>query len=217
MLRHALAVLRQRFPSAALQLMRVEKIVSGGQTGADQAALDVALERGLKVGGWVPKGRLAEDGPIPERYSGLVETQSSDPAVRTSLNVRDSDATLIVSHGPLTGGSLLTLEEARRWRKPVLHLDLHEATPETAVSRLRKWLDTVSEVIAKINPILRGWVQVLCRRSFEPVLLVHPRLGRKEDSAPSGARVPASRFRFEAVEQGVAVWNGLFHAYRVAH
>jgi hypothetical protein len=81
-------------------LMRVEKIVSGGQTGADQAALDVALERGLQVGGWVPKGRLAEDGPIPERYSGLVETQSSDPAVRTSLNLRDSDATLIVSHSP---------------------------------------------------------------------------------------------------------------------
>jgi hypothetical protein len=82
----------------------------------------------------LPKGRLAEDGPIPERYSGLVETPSSEPAVRTSLNVRDSDATLIVSHGPLTGGSLLTLEEARRWRKPVLHLDLHEATPETAVA-----------------------------------------------------------------------------------
>ena len=93
----------------------------------------MACERGLQVGGWVPKGRLAEDGPIPERYSGLVETESSDPAVRTSLNVRDSDATLIVSHGPLTSGSLLTLEEGRRWRKPVLHLDLHEATAETAV------------------------------------------------------------------------------------
>jgi hypothetical protein len=121
--------------------MRLEKIVSGGQTGADQAALDVACERGLKIGGWVPRGRLAEDGPIPERYAGLVETPSSDPAVRTSLNVRDSDATLIVSHGPLTGGSLLTLEAVRRWSRPVLHLDLQEATPETAVTRLRMWLD----------------------------------------------------------------------------
>jgi hypothetical protein len=120
--------------------MRLEKIVSGGQTGADRAALDVAFERGLKVGGWVPKGRLAEDGPIPEHYSGLVETVSSDPAVRTSLNVRDSDATLIVSHGPLTGGSLLTLEEARRRGKPVLHLDLHLA-PVTAAATLRAWLD----------------------------------------------------------------------------
>jgi putative molybdenum carrier protein len=121
--------------------LTLEKIVSGGQTGADRAALDVAFERGLPVGGWVPKGRFAEDGPIPERYSGLVETESSDPAVRTSLNVRDSDATLIVSHGPLTGGCLLTLEEARRRGKPVLHLDLHETTPVTAAARLRLWLD----------------------------------------------------------------------------
>jgi hypothetical protein len=55
--------------------------------------------------------------------------------------VRDSDATLIVSHGPLTGGSLLTLEEARRFGKPVLHLDLRETTPATAAARLRMWLD----------------------------------------------------------------------------
>src|SRR6202049_1492075 len=123
-------------------MMRLEKIVSGGQTGADQAALVVACERGLQVGGWVPKGRLAEDGPIPKRYSGLVETESSDPAVRTSLNVRDSDATLIVSHGPLTGGSLLTLEEARRCGKPVMHLDLRETTPVMAAGRLRMWLDS---------------------------------------------------------------------------
>jgi hypothetical protein len=120
--------------------MRVEKIVSGGQTGADRAALDVALERGVPIGGWVPKGRLAEDGPIPERYTGLAETESSDPAIRTRLNVRDSDATLIVSHGPLAGGSLLTLQEARRRGKPVLHLDLLETTPETAAARLRLWL-----------------------------------------------------------------------------
>jgi hypothetical protein len=123
-------------------MLRVEKIVSGGQTGADQAALDVALERGLQVGGWVPKGRLAEDGPIPERYSGLVETDSSDPAVRTCLNVRDSDATLIVSHGPLSGGSLLTLEEARRRERPVLYLDLRETPLVSAAARLRMWLET---------------------------------------------------------------------------
>ena len=62
----------------------LEKIVSGGQTGADRAALDVALASGLEVGGWVPRGRLAEDGRIPERYRGLVETDSADPAVRTA-------------------------------------------------------------------------------------------------------------------------------------
>jgi hypothetical protein len=135
-LRHELAILRQRFPSAFSPVIRLEKIVSGGQTGADQAALDVARERGLKVGGWVPKGRLAEDGLIPERYSGLVEAHS--------------DATLIVSHGPLTGGSLLTLEEASRWRKPVLHLDLHETTLVTALAKLRLWLDAVDPHILNV-------------------------------------------------------------------
>ena len=90
----------------------LKKIVSGGQTGADRAALDIGMECGLEIVGWIPKGRLAEDGPIPLHYEELVETESSDPSRRTSLNVRDSDATLIVSHGPLSGGSLLTLSEA---------------------------------------------------------------------------------------------------------
>ncbi len=85
------------------RIVGVERIVAGGQTGADRAALDVALEYGLTVGGWVPHGRLAEDGRIPARYPGLVETDSPDGAERTRWNVRDSDATLIVSRGPLVG------------------------------------------------------------------------------------------------------------------
>src|SRR6267142_1460190 len=102
----------------------VERIVSGGQTGADRAALDFALASRIPIGGWVPKGRLAEDGRIPERYAGLVETESADPAVRTARNVRDSDGTLILSHGPLDGGSLFTHREAVRTGRPALHLDL---------------------------------------------------------------------------------------------
>jgi hypothetical protein len=119
------------------------RIVSGGQTGADRAALDVALERGLEIGGWVPKGRLAEDGAIPDRYIGLRESESADPAVRTVLNVRDSDATLVVSHGPLSGGSLLTFREAIRLGRPVLHLDLGLLAQADAAGRLREWLDAV--------------------------------------------------------------------------
>ena len=65
----------------------LQKIVSGGQTGADRAALDFALEEGLAVGGWVPQGRLAEDGRIPEHYPGLLESGSADPAVRTGAFV----------------------------------------------------------------------------------------------------------------------------------
>lgn len=123
--------------------MALRTIVSGGQTGADRAALDIALECGLGIGGWVPKGRAAEDGVIPERYTGLRETASADPAVRTARNVRDSDATLVVSHGPLGGGSLLTMEEAARLRRPALHLDLGLLEQGRAVSALREWLRTV--------------------------------------------------------------------------
>jgi hypothetical protein len=121
----------------------IAKIVSGGQTGADRAALDFALAHGIAIGGWVPRGRLAEDGRIPEHYPALVETDSTDPAVRTARNVRDSDATLILSHGPLEGGSLFTLNEATRAGKPVLHLDLDRLDAEAAAERLRSWLATV--------------------------------------------------------------------------
>ena len=121
----------------------LKKIVSGGQAGADRAALDVALEHGLDIGGWIPKGRLAEDGPISHRYEGLLETESADPSVRTALNVRDSDATLILSHGPLQGGSLLTLEEARRLRRSVLHIDLAASPEGLAARQLCEWLQRV--------------------------------------------------------------------------
>ena len=100
-----------------------EKIISGGQTGVDRAALDVALELGLPCGGWCPKGRRAEDGEIPARYP-LEEASSSDYRVRTELNVQDSDGTLILAWGRLAGGTLLTLKLARRLHKPYFVVDL---------------------------------------------------------------------------------------------
>ena len=118
-------------------------IVSGGQTGVDRAAWDVAIELGLSIGGWVPKGRLAEDGAIPVRYTGLREADSVDPAVRTVLNVRDSDATLIFSHGPLTGGSRLTFETAKRLKRPLLHVDLTRTPDAEAIASVQAWLLTV--------------------------------------------------------------------------
>jgi len=116
------------------------RIVSGGQTGADRAALDVALEKGLEVGGWVPRGRRAEDGAIPARYPNLRETASRDPAVRTRRNVRDSDATLVLSHGPPAGGSKLTAELALQLGRPLLHLDLDARSEAGATEALRAWL-----------------------------------------------------------------------------
>ncbi len=112
------------------------KIVSGGQTGVDRAALDAAIALGIPHGGWCPKGRLAEDGTIPPQYL-LAETESPDYAVRTERNVRDSDGTLILCRGIPTGGTELTLRLAERWGKPHLVVDLDRpADLETA----RRWL-----------------------------------------------------------------------------
>jgi hypothetical protein len=95
------------------------EVVSGGQTGVDRAALDFALANRYLHGGWCPKGRKAEDGPIPERYD-LVETESKGYRQRTKRNVIDSDGTLIFTRGELSGGTLETLRIAERAGKPHL-------------------------------------------------------------------------------------------------
>jgi len=112
------------------------RVVSGGQTGVDRAALEVALELGLACGGWCPRGRRAEDGRIPTRYP-LRETPRMAYAERTEWNVRDADATLVLSFGTPDGGTALTLRLARRLGRPWCHVDL-AATPDPA--ELRRWL-----------------------------------------------------------------------------
>ena len=97
-------------------------LISGGQAGADRAALDWAIANGITHGGWCPCGRLAEDGVIAEKYD-LRETPEAAYSQRTEWNVRDSDATVIVSRAArLTGGSLFTMELTAAQRKPCLHL-----------------------------------------------------------------------------------------------
>jgi hypothetical protein len=111
-------------------------LVSGGQTGTDRAALDWAIAHGVPHGGWCPRGRRAEDGVIPDRYR-LRETPSADYAERTEWNVRDSDATLIVSTAPdLAGGSRLTRAVAEKLGKPCLHV----VCDGTAAPRVRAFL-----------------------------------------------------------------------------
>ena len=112
------------------------RIVSGGQTGVDRGALDAAIALGIEHGGWCPRGRLAEDGPIPARYR-LRETDSPDYPARTEQNVIDSDATLILCRGRPSGGTELTLRLAQRHGRPHLVLDLDQSPqPE----QLRRWL-----------------------------------------------------------------------------
>jgi hypothetical protein len=102
----------------ASDVTRFVRIVSGGQTGVDRAALDVAMERGLPCGGWCPAGRAAEDGPIDPRYP-LRETPSPDPAQRTEWNVRDSSGTLLLVSVDPSPGTELTHDLARRLGRPV--------------------------------------------------------------------------------------------------
>lgn len=100
------------------------KIVSGAQTGADRGGLDAALELGIEYGGWIPKGRRAEDGRVPDKYQGLVETKQSTYPPRTELNVQNSDATVIFIRGVVGTGSELTAALARKHDKPILHMNL---------------------------------------------------------------------------------------------
>ncbi|GBE13362.1 putative molybdenum carrier [bacterium BMS3Bbin14] len=115
------------------------KIISGGQTGADRAALDAARELELPHGGWLPRGRKTENGPLPRSYP-LEELDSSEYRPRTEKNILASDGTLIVSFGPLRGGSALTESLARRHDRPCLHINLEETTDNQAVASIMAWL-----------------------------------------------------------------------------
>jgi hypothetical protein len=108
------------------------KVVSGGQTGVDRAALDVALAHGIPCGGWCPARRKAEDGTITDRYP-LTETPSPEYTERTEWNVRDSDGTLVLHEGTPVGGTSQTIEIARRLTKPCLVMNLKKAPQPAAV------------------------------------------------------------------------------------
>lgn len=114
-------------------------IVSGGQTGADRAALDWAIAHDIPHGGWCPLGRRAEDGPLDAKYR-LAETEREGYRARTVRNVRDSDATLVLNLGELEGGSLETLRIAERRGKPVRVVQLDAPPDEQTITELRGWL-----------------------------------------------------------------------------
>jgi hypothetical protein len=104
--------------------VRLTKIIAGGQTGADQGALDAALDVGFGVGGWCTNGRRTEDGPLPERYNFLKQTPLSSYPQRTEWNVRDSDGTMIVHCGSWGPGTKKTVSLVKAKRKPYIFLDL---------------------------------------------------------------------------------------------
>jgi hypothetical protein len=117
----------------------LKKIISGGQTGADQAALDAAIKLDIPYGGWLPKGRLTENGPLPQKYE-LQELSSQSYAERTEKNVLESDGTLIISHGRLTGGSEYTADMAVKHGRVYLHVDLEKISAFQGALMIRDWL-----------------------------------------------------------------------------
>ena len=114
-----------------------KRIISGGQTGVDRAALDVALALGIPCGGWCPRGRRAEDGPIDPRYP-LRETPGSDPGERTRRNVADADATLILAPQPLRGGTAATRDWAESLHKILLVIEPNASN--AALASVAGWL-----------------------------------------------------------------------------
>ena len=130
--------------------MPLRKIISGGQSGVDRAALDAAIELGIEHGGYCPRGRRAEDGRIPKRYC-LEELASADYPPRTAQNVDAADATCLITRGPPTGGSRLTFEIARQRNRPLLHLDL-ERSPDPAAELRRFCGENAVEVLNIAGP-----------------------------------------------------------------
>lgn len=119
--------------------MMISKIISGGQTGVDRAALDAAMALNIKHGGWCPKGRLAEDGIIPERYA-LTETSSNIYQQRTRMNVRDADATLIIIKNGIWGtGTNFTKNVCNELKKVFFLIDVDKVAE---VDKIRLWLNS---------------------------------------------------------------------------
>ena len=132
--------------STGLPHLGVRKIVSGGQTGVDQAALEAAISLGLDHGGWCPRNRLSESGRIPSRFR-LQETHSAEYWVRTEQNVIDSDATLILYRGELRGGTAMTHRMATKHRRPYLLVDLAQSRTIAPVS---DWLQLLAVKILNV-------------------------------------------------------------------
>ena len=120
----------------------LQRIISGGQTGADRAALDAALETGFPCGGYCPKNREAEDGPIDDRYP-LVEINGGY-AERTRKNVEESDGTLIVFQSPIHGGTRLTRDYCIQCEKPCLLIDFITASPTQALEEVESFIHQYS-------------------------------------------------------------------------
>ena len=160
----------------------IEKIISGGQTGVDRAALDVALELGISCGGWCPKGRKAEDGPIDVQYK-LQETTSSSYSVRTGKNVRESDGTLILVKGQPKAGTALTLKFAQKYKKPYL---VRDPFVRKGLGTVRMWLEVNRIRVLNVAGPRESEIPGIHDRAFEFLkeLFMTPEAGQEQQTPP---------------------------------
>ena len=187
----------------------IKKIISGGQTGADRAALDVAIKLNIPYGGWIPKGRITEEGPLPDRYQ-LQEMPTDSYSKRTEQNVIDSDATLIVSHGALTGGSAYNRKMAMKHGKQWFHADLNKLPTFQAGMLIQDWISkndieilNVAGPRASKDSLIYGLVTVILELVFN--------LGVAEDDNPKlpydqiKSHTPESKDNPETVDETVKI------------
>jgi len=164
--------------------MFIHRIVSGGQTGVDRAALDAAMAANMPVGGWCPKGRRAEDGVIDARYP-LAETPRRSPLQRTRWNVRDSDATLILTDEVTpAGGTAETIHFAQRLRKPTLVID---PASSGAPAAILGWEATIRPGVLNIAGPRESKRPGVYAESLTLLNVVLPALVRKSDETTCGA------------------------------
>jgi hypothetical protein len=114
------------------------KIISGGQTGVDRGALEAGLKLGIEIGGYCPKGRLAEDGTISDKYP-MVELTTKTYPPRTKRNIAESDGTLILVRGKMGQGTKLTVKTAMSTGKPLMAVDITSQNPNNG--ELMKWIN----------------------------------------------------------------------------
>ena len=137
----------------------LKKIISGGQTEADQAALDIAIKLGIPHGGWIPKGRITETGALPERFE-LKEMSSESYSECIRQNVMDASGTLIISYGRLTGDLDSARKATLRYGRQMLGIDLDQMDDIKAALLLKDWIHLyrieVMFVIGQNGPFARN-------------------------------------------------------------
>ena len=147
------------------------KIISGGQTGVDRAALDAAMANHSPCGGWCPTGRKAEDGRIPDLYP-LTELENGGYRQRTLRNLTESDGTVVIYFEHAQGGTRLTLDSCDKYQIPCLAIDGAQLTVEQAAEQITAFITEQGiKVLNVAGPRASGHVDAY-RYAFEVIAMV---------------------------------------------